>query len=257
VSGDLGVSDIWRTDGNSWTQVLTDLADDTVALGVFSDSIYAAGANTVWRSATGDLNDWQAAAAISGTQPTMEAYGDHLYAGFCNSAWGAGLWRTDGVSWTAVFTSGLGTPRNACLPSMAEFQDNLYIGLWNFETGAQVWRSGDGLDWTPVFTGGLGNRLNRYPNGLIVFADELYLAFRNGESGAGVWRSSDGETWEQVNAGGWGDPKNGNADFWDKGAAVFGKSLYLGTWKDGGGEVWQLSLAYPVYLPLVASGHTP
>ena len=50
--------------------------------------------------------------------------------------------------------------------------------------------------------------------------------------------------------GGWGDANNKNADYFDKAAASFNNSLYIGTGNDVvGGQIWQV--LRQLYLPLI------
>jgi hypothetical protein len=134
---------------------------------------------------------------------------------------------------------------------MAGFGGDLYIGLRNVTTGGEVWRSADGLHWARVFAGGLGNPDNGRPYGLFVAKDYLYAVLSNSFSGAEVWRTAEGNIWRRTNSGGWGDTGNAFADYFDKAATVFRFDLYVGTNNDHGGEIWRLSLAWRVYLPLV------
>jgi hypothetical protein len=273
-----GTGEIWRTDGSSWQQVAADGLGDANnigfnALATFSDTLIAATTNystgvEVWSSTTGDVNTWQQVntdgfgAGGTAQDIVMEPYAEHLYLGLGRlESSKAELWRTgDGITWTPVFTDGLGVLANSGVSSMAGFKGNFYIGLRNLTTGGEVWRSENGLEWTPVFTGGLGTVENDRPYGLIVFNDQLYLVFSNLAEGAQVWLTSNGETWERISSGGWGDAYNAYADYFDKSAAAFNGSLYIGTSNlVEGGEVWQR--LHTSYLPLVSrvlkgiSGH--
>ncbi len=122
---------------------------------------------------------------------------------------------------------------------MSEFNGILYIGLRN-SAGGEVWRSSNGTTWTPVFNGGLGKAANARPYGLVVHRQQLYVIFSNLATGAEVWRTSDGSSWMQVSGGGWGDAANGYADYFDKSAAVFNGSLFIGTNNETtGGQIWR------------------
>lgn len=184
----------------------------------------------------------------------MDVYQGYLYGGSSrikDSTSIAQLWRTqNGTTWTPVFTDGLGDDGNTHVSAMAEFKSNLYIGLRNM-AGGQLYRSEDGMNWTAVFTDGLGNPQNSRPYGLISFNNYLYLVFSNLSTGAEVWQSSDGESWRQIVTNGWGNANNGFADYFDKAAAIFNQSLYIGTANDkDGGEIWQR--LHWVHLPLIA-----
>ncbi len=107
------------------------------------------------------------------------------------------------------------------------------------------------MDFSPVVIGGLGNVKNQRPYGLINYDDHLYLVFSNYFTGAEVLRTSDGDTWEQVSVGGWGDIANINADYLDKGAAIFHNSIFIGTMNDvSGGQIWQM-ISNMVFLPAI------
>ena len=182
---------------------------------------------------------------------TLDVFGGYLYAGVSRRGGRAELWRSaNGTAWTSpVFTDGLGDPNNSDVAAMAEFHGKFYIGMRNTTTGGQVWRSSNGMSFSPVFTDGLGKKANRATYGLFVFEDTLYLMFNN-FSGAEVWRTADGVTWQPVMQGGWGKGgANAWADYFDKAAATFHGSLYIGTENDtDGGEIWQMLRRS--YLPL-------
>ncbi len=271
--------EIWRTDGISWTQVVSGGFGDANnliinALAVYSDALYAATGNfppaiggsgngvEVWHSDSGGAGSWtQVNTDGFGAGPTwidltMDVYQNHLYIGLSRVTSSGGalaeLWRTDnGVDWTPVFTDGLGVAANTYVAAMAEFKGAFYIALRNTATGGQVWRSTNGLNWTSVFTGGLGNPQNGRPYGLIPFDGYLYVVFNNPATGAEVWRTADGTNWHPVARDGWGDRNNMTADYFDKGAAVFNDRLYIGTANmANGGEIWLLAYQ-KVFLPLV------
>lgn len=278
-TGNESGGEIWRTNGTGWWQVASGGLGDAnnygfSAFAVFSNYLYVATANIppliggsgngveIWRSSSGDTGSWQQVNADGfGAGPTftdivMDVYQGYLYVGvplIQGNTSIAQLWRSqNGTTWTPVFTDGLGDAGNTHVSSMAEFKGNFYIGMRN-PSGGQVWRSSDGMNWTPVFTDGLGDPTNSRPYGLIVFNDHLYLVFSRPGIGAEVWQSKDGETWRQVVAGGWGDVNNGFADYFDKAAAVFNQSLYIGTGNNqDGGEIWQQ--LHWVHLPLTVRG---
>ena len=242
------------------------------ALAEFGGSLYAATANLppplgsgngvqVWRSDSGDGGSWsQVNEDGFGGGPTwtdfaMDVYQGNLYLGLSRLTNGgtaglAELWRTDGLSWTPVFTDGLGDVGNSHVAAMAEFQGELYIGLRNATTGGQLWRSSDGLSWTPVFTDGLGDPQRGRPYGLIVHDGRLVLVFSRSGGAAEVWQSSDGQTWQQIIADGWDNSNNMMAGYFDKPLAIFQGNLYIGTLNMvDGGEIWRR--LHAIYLPLI------
>ncbi|MFV2044799.1 MAG: SMP-30/gluconolactonase/LRE family protein, partial [Anaerolineales bacterium] len=264
--------EIWRTDGTTWEQVVSDGFGDSNndgvnALATYNGALYAATSNDtsgveIWRSVTGNSGTWtQVNSDGFGGGPTwqdltMETFGTHLYVGLGRNDI-AELWRTDGTTWTSIFLDGMGDPDNTNVSSFDEFQSDLYIGLRNVEDGGEVWRSTDGLNWNSVIAGGLGNVDNGRPYGMITYGNNLYLVFSNLETGVEVWRSTDGSQWVQIGENGWGDSKNGFADYFDKGAAVFNGNLYIGVFNfANGAQIWQSTASAEVplqniYLPII------
>jgi hypothetical protein len=275
-TGNTSGGEIWRTNGTGWEQVASGGLGDAnnygfYAFAIFSNSLYVATANLapaiggsgngveIWRSQNGALGSWQQVNAdgfgAGSTYPdvVMDVYQGYLYVGSSlvnDSTSIAQLWRTqDGTTWDPVFMDGIGDNGNTHVSAMAEFKGNFYLGMRN-AAGGQLWRSEDGVNWTAVFTDGLGNPQNSRPYGLIVFDDHMYLVFSNVRTGAEVWQSSDGESWRQIVAEGWGDANNGFADYFDKAAAVFNQSLYIGTANyEEGGEIWQQ--LHLIHLPMI------
>ncbi|MBC7228114.1 MAG: SMP-30/gluconolactonase/LRE family protein [Thermoflexales bacterium] len=260
--------EIWRTNGITWTRVVSGGFGDANnlivnALAVHANALYAATTNwatgiEIWRSTSGNAGSWTqvntdnfGGTPVAASEVVMEVYTGSLYVGL-GRAGKAELWRTgDGVTWTSVFTNGLGDAGNSHVAAMAEFKGAFYIGLRNVVTGGQLWRSTDGLNWTNVFTGGLGNPQNGRLYGLIPFDGHLFAVFSNPATGTEVWRTADGTHWQPVARDGWGDRNNIIADYFDKGATVFNNRLYIGAGNQAnGGEVWRFAYQ-KVFLPLV------
>jgi sugar lactone lactonase YvrE len=273
-----GGAQIWRTDGINWGLTASEGFGNpdnasVIAMVVFSDTLYAATQNDisgleVWRSPTGNTGSWSkvhsAGADVTGfgALALMDVFQGHLYLGIHRGDLSAGsaiaeLWRTqDGTTWAPIFTDGLGNPNNHSLTAMAEFKGNFYIGFRNIVDGGQVWRSANGMDWVNVVSAGAGNPDNGRAYGLIVYANRLYLVFSNINTGAEVWQTGDGITWRKIASGGWGDFFNRffnrNADYVDKGAAVFDHRLYIGTINNAtGGQVWRYNVYQPFFLPIL------
>lgn len=260
--------EIWRSSsGLGWTRVVSQGFGDPGVNGeifrfaVLSNTLYA---GTQSFTTTRGAQIWQTFDGLSWTNSITNGFGNahnlgidsfevfngYLYAGTGNST-GGELWRSDGTSWNSVNTNGFGNVNNTDIASLSEFNGYLYAGTRNPSQGGELWRSSNGLDWTPVFTGGLGNAANGRLYGLIAFDNRLYLVFSNLTTGAEVWQSADGSTWKRIAEPGWGDSDNQFADYFDRGAAVFNNSLYIGTANSAnGGEVWQY-VGFQVYLPLV------
>jgi hypothetical protein len=282
-TGNMAGGEIWRSDGTGWEQVASAGLGDTNndgfdASAVLSGALYVATANLppaiggtgdgveVWRSTSGDAGSWVQVnddgfgGGPTWTDVSMDVYQEHLYVGLSRVVGSGGslaeLWRSDGATWTPVFTDGLGDADNSHVAALAEFQGDLYIGLRNATTGGQVWRSGNGLDWTPVFTDGLGSAANSRPYGLIADNSHLVVVFSNMATGVQVWQTGDGVSWQEIAAGGWGNGNNMFADYFDKAAVVFRGALYIGTMNEvDGGEIWRR--LHTVYLPLVLKNLGP
>ena len=255
---------IWRTDGSTWSPVMTGGFGSTNnfavnTLTVFSGQLYAAtsssdGVIKIYRSATGDSGSWSpvmtdgfGGSGVMADQTTA-VYGGYLYVGLDRNGL-AELWRCqlcDGSDWSSVFTNGLGNAHNDAVRSIAGFNGVLYVGLRNVTTGGEVWKSTNGTTFTRVVAGGLGKAANARPDGLYSSGGFLYLVFSNTVTGAEVWRSPDGINWTSLASAGWGDSNNTFADYMNKGAAAFGSSggqLFIGASNLGNGaEIWSTPL---------------
>ncbi len=251
--------ELWRTNGVTWEQVVSagfgsSTNTSLKNLAVFSHTLYVAtdnssGEHQVWRSASGDAGSWSKVADNLGGYGVMQVYKNQLYLGMGGDI--AALWRTgDGLTWTSVFTDGLGE-ENPYVASMAEFDGYLYIGMANGGTGGQLWRSANGQQWTPVFKNGLGNPDNIRLYGLIATNEHLYAVFSNLVTGAEVWRMGTDGIWLPVALGGWRDGGNGFADYFNKGAALHNFDMLIATFNESGGEIWRLPLARNIYVPLM------
>jgi hypothetical protein len=252
---------IWSSlNGITWTEIISDGFDGSgqgiARFAVYSDTLYASTWYTgtdIWETNNGttwepfvedglvDLNNTGAIAS--------ETFNGDLYWGVWNGVTGAQLWRTDGITTTAIITNGFGITENQAVSSLAVFGDNLYAGIWN-DQGAQVWKSGNGTDWEQVIVG-FEVPANFKENALEVFNGKLYLVIENDETGLEVWRTSNGTDWEQVGFNGFGDGAN-TWSYWDNATTVFKGKLYVATfnWLTGG-EVWQMTGDnHMTYLPM-------
>lgn len=276
--GNMEGGEVWRTDGADWEQVVHGGFGDVnnycfFAASVFQNEFYTASGNVppqvggggngveIWKSASGEDGSWQQVNSdgfgrgATFPEVTMEVYQDRLYVGLSRPYAGnvahAELWRSeDGMTWTAVFTDGLGIADNTHLASMAVFKGKIYIAFRNTNSGGQLWRSENGMDWEMVFDNGLGNPKNARPYGLLPYGDQLILIFSNFETGVEVWQSADGMVWFPINEPGWGEPPANFADYFDNGAVVFQNSLYIGTFMDqDGARIWQR--LHLLYLPVI------
>jgi len=276
--------EIWRSgDGLNWTRVVTQgFGDPTngevMRLAVFNNQIYAAtwsytsthGAE-IWRSSTGNSNDWQQVVsngfgdASNAAIMDMVEFNGALYAGtrFGAAGNGADLWRsTDGLNWTPVITDGFGYTGTYDIAALAAFQNHLYAGTGRYDfsaktyPGGQVWRCSqssncdEASDWELVVSDGFGNPDNINVSALHVFDGYLYAIPYNFRTGLEVWRTKDGTNWEQVGLAGLGDSNN-SGTYWNNSIATFNNRLFIGTTNGAnGGEVW-LFLHNRVYLPLI------
>jgi len=279
-TGNMAGGEIWRTDGTTWEQVASaGLGDENnvgiSALAEFGGALYAATANwppviggsgdgvEVWRSPSGDAGSWVQVNAdgfggSTWTDISTDVFQGYLYLGLSRVTGDEGslaeLWRTDGLTWTPVFTDGLGDAGNTHVAAMAEFQGEIYISLRNNTTGGQVWRSANGLAWTPVFTDGLGDPTRARPYGLTVYDGRLVVVFARMGTGSEVWQTGDGLAWQRIATGGWGNSNNAMAAYFDKSNLLFRGDLYIGTLNmNDGGEIWRR--LHVVYLPLVFKAH--
>jgi len=180
-------------------------------------------------------------------------FNEELYAATLNHLGGAEIWRTDGITWTAVITGGFGITGNLRITSLTVFNDQIYALTRNLVSGSELWRSNDGIEWENVFTGGLGNPQNCRGYGLITFNQQLYYFTGNWDTGGEVWRSTDGSSWEQIGFGGWGNPDNVGPLF-DNSIEIFNERLFAGTAKvvtpSTGGEIWMYN-PLRAYMPLI------
>lgn len=158
--------EIWRYDGNSWTQV----ADDGF----------------------GNLNN-------QGMRTLLD-FGGYLYAGTLNEVDGAELWRSvDGVTWEPLVVGGFGDIRNISIRGMLQFQDYIYVGLQSQQgDGAEIWRSLDGQNWQQVYS---DSPDNDSAHSFAIFKGQLYAGIRNSSQGFSLVRSTDGVNFEFVVGG--------------------------------------------------------
>jgi len=263
------VAELWRTNGVTWTQVVSNgfgsfYNNSISALSVFSDSIYAATTNVIsgtqiWRSPTGVAGTWSKVVPSSfgrnGTTQqdvTMDVFGGSLFVGVGRVGGAAELWKTsNGISWSSVFTDGLGTANNTHVASFAAYDGDFYLGLRNVTTGGEIWKSSDGISFTPVITGGFGNLSNSRPYGLMVYEQHLYAVVGNQNTGAEVWRMADGASWEKVADRGLGDAQNQIAAYFDKALALFDGGLFVGTLNGVTGGQVRRTGPYLVFLPSI------
>lgn len=275
--------EIWRSsDGLNWTRVVNQgFGDPTngevMRFGVFDGQLYAGTwswttthGTEIWRSATGNANDWTRVVSNGFGDAdniailTMKEFNGALYVSTYsgkNSPNGADIWRTtDGIIWTPVITDGFNYTGTYTINALESFGGYLYAGTGRYDLntqsypGGQIWRcsaaSGcdEPSDWGVVVSDGFGNADNAGMQ-LIVLDNQLYAVVYNPQTGMEVWRTSNGTQWTQVGFAGLGDSNNHGA-YWNNSITVYNNRLFIGTtnWANGG-EVWMM--LRHIFLPLV------
>jgi hypothetical protein len=216
-------TEIWRSstgDSGSWARVVSNGFGDAnngavTAMGVFNGRLYAGtdnrnfttGSSTgaeVWRSDTGDSNDWAQVntdgfgTANNVAVSALAEFDGRLYASTATeSGAGAEVWRCqvcDNSDWQRVVANGFGNNDTGDLSALEVFDGQLYFIVGNSTTGLEIWRSdtGDSGDWEQVGFSGLGDSNNRAPywnNSVAVFNNVLFLGTVNGANGGEVWHN--------------------------------------------------------------------
>jgi hypothetical protein len=233
-------------DGEKWDPVLTFAHDEDTPdytadkFGLFKGMLYGTTVNPgqIWRSATGDFDDWELVAelgeAVSRTSKLVEfnGYIYMLYSEGPSTSTMTLLRSENGMDWEAV-------PVEVADPwdfddDLAVHQGYLYISTGNYDEtwaslGGRIYRTSDAVRWEIITNDGFGDPSNHEIPGLISFHDYLYATvWPSFERGAQVWRSENGDpgTWEQVASGGWGDPNNNWTSVRNQ-QAVFNNELYI------------------------------
>jgi flagellin len=260
---------MWRTpDGMTWSKTVADGFGYANNLGVspfgtFEGFLYTGTYNPtdgldIWRSATGNLDDWHNVVTGGKGNPNNELatsfieYGGYFYAAIENHTNGVEIWRTDnGSTWSTVSSGGFGDADNTQTGGMTIFGSYLYVGTLNDVTGAQLFRSTNGTTWVPVIENGFGDVKNIKIEMVYAWNGNLYAGTQNNDTGIEIWQSSDGLIWKQINSDGFYDKYNTNV-LWNSSTIEYHQNLYIGTDnKNTGGEIWQRYFGFPVYLPVV------
>ena len=260
---------MWRTpDGMTWSKTVADGFGYANNLGVapfdtFDGFLYAGTFNPtdgldIWRSASGDLGTWEKMVTGGKGNPNNELatsfieFGDYFYAAIENQIDGAEIWQSDdGSNWTTVKSGGFGDSDNTQTGGMTIYGGYLYVGTRNDVTGAQIFRSANGTAWEPVIENGFGDVNNIKIEMIYAWNGSLYAGTQNNATGIEIWQSSDSLIWNQINSDGFGDSKNINV-IWNSSSIEYNQHLYIGTENSAdGGEIWQLYVGYPIFLPMV------
>ena len=183
------------------------------------------------------MNDWQqvfrrdVSTGNTGFR-SMVVFNGRLYASTENQAAGAELRRSsDGLTWEASATAGLGDVNNAAFRGLAVFRSALYLGVQNQSgTGGQLWRTPDGKRWRAISQDGLGDVTNNSIHTLTVFGTALYVGTANDQL-TQIYRTSDGLNYTRVvgpgapEPAGFGFPGNNNVEH----LYAYNRRLYAGT----------------------------
>ena len=263
---------LWRSpDGLTWQRVVPNgFGDPTNAevfrLTVFGNHLYASTwsysdvhGGEVWRSASGNTNDWSKVVsngfedAANAVVASFAVLTNYLYAGTLNDATGGEIWRTNnGETWQQVNLDGFGDPGAWVISSLAAFDEYLYASVRG--DTLQVWRCRrcNGTDWQQVISDGFGNPATNKASALEALGNALYLVVGNYSTGMEVWRTENGFEWSQIGSAGFGDSNN-RAPYWDNSVLAFDDRLWIGAWNNAnGGEIWKY-LPQQIYLPAAQS----
>ena len=209
---------IWRSeDGTTWEKVI-DLAGQRNNLGFkdfaeFQGMLYAISFTfgegfEVWRSMTGNADDWtRVAERTFGNVPyygedfSLYAFKDKLFA-FPNRVFDMESWTwlplhgwytEDGLNWKVLTDDGFGDPRVNMCNEIEEFKGNLYVGteMVDPETGNFIpvsFVSSNGTEWTVFCTDCFGYGAQ--------YQGRMNFTWLN--PGLMEYRSKDMRTWELV-----------------------------------------------------------
>lgn len=148
---------LYRTDGITWTPIITD------GFGITNNGAVSA----------------------------LCVFSNTLYAGIWNDN-AVQVWRSaNGIDWEKV-VDGLAGGANM-INALEVYQDQLYLVVQNDASGLQVWHTANGTDWNQVGFYGFGdvnNNWSFYDNATTVFKDKLYVSTANNSTGGEVWQMS-------------------------------------------------------------------
>jgi hypothetical protein len=243
----------------------------------------AAHSPTVWRSATGEPDNWELAFTFPddpanniGSVRGMVVHDDGLlYVSTTPRGdilpGGIGqIWVTDGGNFTPVVTDGFGNPHNTGITKLASFNGCLYAGTYNSHTGFEVWKlrctSDPQAPPQQVIGGGAGHHYNETVLSMYVFKDQLYvgtgipLGFnpetRHGPRGCEMLRVNPDDSWKLLVGPQYEDPLSeyGPGFGWSMNVycwymAEHEDYLYLGTWDMSRTIAWLGEDAEKVAIP--------
>jgi len=207
-------------------------------LDVFGGYLYAGTwSSQMWRTADGQTwsqvtpSTWPTDTAVFDAEP----FGSYLYVGTASNN-GGEIWRTNGITWEQVITSGFGITNNYGINALAVFSNAIYAATSADDGVMQIYRSasGDAGSWSPVVTDGFGDGGVRQDVTMDVYGGYLYLGIGRADV-AELWRTNDGVTWSPV----FTDGLAANNTYVSA-MAEFNGAFYIGLRNvTTGGEVWR------------------
>jgi PKD repeat protein len=207
-------------------------------LDVFGGYLYAGTwSSQMWRTADGQTwsqvapSTWPTDTAVFDAEP----FGSYLYVGTASNN-GGEIWRTNGIAWEQVVTSGFGITNNHGINALAVFSNTIYAATSADDGVMQIYRSasGDAGSWSPVVTDGFGGGGVWQDVTMDVYGGYLYLGI--GRAGvAELWHTNDGVTWSPVFTDGLAANNTHVSAM-----AEFNGAFYIGLRNvTTGGEVWR------------------
>ena len=258
--------------GNSWSPVNIGITHDTIyALTISGSDIYAATTGGMYLS-TNNGGSWSEK-NIGLIYNSLYGYrvgciavnGNNIFIGTTQN--GIYLSTNNGNNWSAVNT---GLPANTSVTALGIKNDSIFAGTFN--SGGTYLSSNNGSSWTAVNNGltdiidGIGAFIT---NGNNIFAGYhlgIFLSSNNGSNwvakdvgltdfgnGIGAFAISGNNIFVGTEGGGvylssnngsnWTDMNNGLIDTYVKALAMNGNYIFAGSFANGAGGVWKLSLS--------------
>jgi hypothetical protein len=220
---------IWRYDGSSWTELISDGFGDgenraATSMAVYNGNLFVgtyrqSGHCQVWRfdgASWAKVSNGTVETATNTTVSSMAAFSGRLVVGTGNLS-GCGVLAYDGAAWVAQTTDGWANASNVQASSMAVYDGYLFVGTQNYTDGCEVHRWDGTSPWTTPVGGagvphGFGETNNADASAMAVWTDttsKLWVGTRNDTSGAAIWTyDSSADTWALSSANGIDNPNN-------------------------------------------------
>ena len=197
--------EVWRYDGDNWSQLVGQGAAGTStgpgfgdtnnitawSMAMFDGAIYV---GTEYRSISLSSQGSDQASSHATADARVEFEGNQFHeAAIGLSGPGCQVWRNDGSNWTQVVGQGSpGTPtgpgfgdsNNFAIYFLTVYNDMLYAGTANLSVGCQVWRY-DRSGWIKVNQDAFG-RVNAIASCMAHFYDNIFIGTGN-PYGCEVW----------------------------------------------------------------------